>query len=209
MNRKFVAKSNFVLRRVLNTKENIDILKEFIEVILDFHIEEAQINPYLEKKKNNLPTEENFGIADLRIKTTENEELNIGIQMIDGEHILTKMFLYFAQIHTNQLEYEENREVAKTITINILDFTFTKEMNYHSRMIAKEEEMTDILNDYLEIHILELPKFKVNRNKEINLKEAWISYLKGEDIERAIEKSKNIKKLDDLLKKYWRQEVME
>lgn len=209
MNRKFVAKSNFVLRRVLNTKENIDILKEFIEVILDLHIEEAQINPYLEKKKNNLPVEENFGIADLRIKTTENEELNIGIQIIDGEHILTKMFLYFAQIHTNQLEYEENREVAKTITINILDFTFTKEMNYHSRMIAKEEEMTDILNDYLEIHILELPKFKVNRNKEINLKEAWISYLKGEDIERAIEKSENIKKLDDLLKKYWRQEVME
>ena len=209
MNRKFVAKSNFVLRRVLNTKENIDILKECIEVILDLHIEEAQINPYLEKKKNNLPAEENFGIADLRIKTTENEELNIGIQMIDGEHILTKMFLYFAQIHTNQLEYEENREVAKTITINILDFTFTKEMNYHSRMIAKEEEMTDILNDYLEIHILELPKFRVNRNKEINLKEAWISYLKGEDIERAIEKSKNIKKLDDLLKKYWRQEVME
>lgn len=209
MNRKFVAKSNFVLRRVLNTKENIDILKEFIEVILDFHIEEAQINPYLEKKKNNLPVEENFGIADLRIKTTENEELNIGIQIIDGEHILTKMFLYFAQIHTNQLEYEENREVAKTITINILDFIFTKEMNYHSRMIAKEEEMTDILNDYLEIHILELPKFKVNRNKEINLKEAWISYLKGEDIERAIEKSENIKKLDDLLKKYWRQEVME
>lgn len=209
MNRKFVAKSNFVLRRVLNTKENIDILKEFIEVILDLHIEEAQINPYLEKKKNNLPVEENFGIADLRIKTTENEELNIGIQIIDGEHILTKMFLYFAQIHTNQLEYEENREVAKTITINILDFIFTKEMNYHSRMIAKEEEMTDILNDYLEIHILELPKFKVNRNKEINLKEAWISYLKGEDIERAIEKSENIKKLDDLLKKYWRQEVME
>ena len=209
MNRKFVAKSNFVLRRVLNTKDNIDILKEFIEFILDFHIEEAQINPYLEKKKNNLPAEENFGIADLRIKTTENEELNIGIQIIDGEHILTKMFLYFAQIHTNQLEYEENREVAKTITINILDFTFTKEMNYHSRMIAKEEEMTDILNDYLEIHILELPKFKVNRNKEINLKEAWISYLKGEDIERAIEKSENIKKLDDLLKKYWRQEVME
>ena len=209
MNRKFVAKSNFVLRRVLNTKKKINILKEFIEVILDLHIEEAQINPYLEKKKNNLPAEENFGIADLRIKTTENEELNIGIQIIDGEHILTKMFLYFAQIHTNQLEYEENREVAKTITINILDFTFTKEMNYHSRMIAKEEEMTDILNDYLEIHILELPKFKVNRNKEINLKEAWISYLKGEDIERAIEKSENIKKLDDLLKKYWRQEVME
>ena len=53
MNRKFVAKSNFVLRRVLNSKDNIDILKEFIEVILNIQIKEAQINPYLQKRKNN------------------------------------------------------------------------------------------------------------------------------------------------------------
>ena len=43
MNRKFVAKSNFVLRRVLNTEENLDILKEFIEVILNIEIKEAKI----------------------------------------------------------------------------------------------------------------------------------------------------------------------
>ena len=49
MNRKFIAKSNFVLRRVLNTEENLDILKEFIEVILNLEIKEAKINPYLEK----------------------------------------------------------------------------------------------------------------------------------------------------------------
>lgn len=157
MNRKFVAKSNFVLRRVLNSEDNIDILKEFIEIILDIKIKEAQINPYLEKKKNNLPAEENFGIADLRIKTNENEELNIGIQIIDGEHILTKMFLYYAQIYSNQLEYDDNREIAKTITINILDFIFTKETKYHSRMILKEEEIGNTIKDYLEMHILELP----------------------------------------------------
>ena len=209
MNRKFVAKSNFVLRRVLNTEENIDILQEFIEVILNIKIKNAKINPYLQKKKKNLPAEENFGIADLRIKTMENEELNIGIQMIDGEHILTKMFLYFAQIHSNQLEYDDNRKIAKTITINILDFIFTKEMKYHSRMILKEEELEDTLKNYLEIHIIELPKFKLNSNKIMSLKETWITYLKGENIEKAIKKSEKIAKLDNLLKKYWREEVME
>lgn len=209
MNRKFVAKSNFVLRRVLNSEKSIDILKEFIEEILDIKIEQAKINPYLEKNKNSLPAEENFGIADLRIKTHENETLNIGVQIIDGEHVLTKMFLYFAQIHSNQLEYDSGREVAKTITINILDFIFTKEMRYHSRMIIKKEEMTNVLKDYLEIHILELPKFKVELSKEMTLKEAWISYLKGENTEKAIRKSEKIKKLDNLLKTYWREEVME
>ena len=75
--------------------------------------------------------------------------------------------------------------------------------------MLKEENVTDIINDYIEIHVIELPKFKVNSNKEISLKEAWINYLKGEDIEKSINKSVKIKKLDDLLKKYWRDEVME
>ena len=209
MNRKFVAKSNFVLRRVLNSKDNIDILKEFIEVILNIQIKEAQINPYLQKRKNNLPAEENFGIADLRIKTIENEERNVGIQIIDGEHVLTKMLLYYAQIHGNQLEYDEDREIAKTNTINILDFVLNKDLEYHSRMVVAEDTMTNILNDYLEIHILQLPKFKLENSKDMTLKQAWMSYLKGENTEEAIKKSKNIKKLNELLEKYWREEVME
>ena len=209
MNRKFISKSNFVLRRDLNTEENIDILKEFIEVMLNIQIKEAKINPYLEKMKNHLPAEENFGIADLRIKTTENEERNIGIQIIDGEHILTKMLLYYAQIHGNQLDYEEDREIAKTNTINILDFVMNKDLEYHSRMIVAEEAMSNIINDYLEIHILQLPKFEIEKADDISLKQAWISYLKGEYTQQAISKSEKISKLDRLLEKYWREEVME
>lgn len=209
MNRKLVAKSNFVLRRVLNTEENLDILKELIEVMLNLQITEAKINPYLEKIKEHLPAEENFGIADLRIKTIENEERNVGIQIIDGEYVLIKMLLYYAQIHGNQLEYEEDREIAKTNTINILDFVLNEELEYHSRMVIAEETMTNIINDYLEIHIVQLPKFKLENSKDMTLKQAWISYLKGENTKEAMKKSKNIKKLDNLLEKYWKEEVME
>ena len=209
MNRKFVAKSNFVLRRVLNTEENVDILKEFIEVVLNLEIKEAKINPYLEKIKNHLPAEENFGIADLRIKTIENEERNVGIQIIDGEHVLTKMLLYYAQIHGNQLEYDEDREIAKTNTINILDFVLNKDLDYHSKMVLSKETMSNILDDYFEIHILQLPKFKIINSKNMTLKQAWMSYLKGENIEETIKKSEKIKKLDTLLGKYWSEEVME
>ena len=209
MNQKFVAKSNFVLRRVLNTEENVDILKEFIEVMLNLEIKEAKINPYLEKIKNHLPAEENFGIADLRIMTSENEERNVGIQIIDGEHILTKMLLYYVQIHANQLEYDENRECAKTNTINILDFVWNKELEYHSKMVVKEGNMTNIIKDYPEIHILQLPKFKIKDSRNMTLKQAWISYLKGENTEEVIKKSDKIEKLDKLLRKYWREEVIE
>jgi len=94
MNRKFISKSNYVLHRVLNSKQGVEILKDFIESILEIEIKEISLNPYLEKIKKKLPAEENFGIADVRIKTNEDEEMNIGVQFIDGEHISTKMLLY-------------------------------------------------------------------------------------------------------------------
>ena len=76
MNRKFISNSNFILRKILNLKDNTDIIKEFIEVILNIKIENIRINPYLEILKNKLPKEENFGIVNVRVKTKE-EEFNV------------------------------------------------------------------------------------------------------------------------------------
>ena len=209
MNYKFIAKSNFLLRKVLNSNKTLDILKDFIESVLKIRIEEIFLNKYLYKKARSLPTEENFGIADVRIKTEDGEEMNVGIQFIDGMYIQTKLLLYYAQIHGNQLEYDEDRKIAKTNTINILDFVLNKDLDYHSRMIVSEGTMTNVINDYLEIHILQLPKFQIEDSENITLKQAWMSYLKGENSIEAIKKSKQIKKLDWLLEKYWKEEVME
>ena len=67
MNRKFVSKSNRVLRKVLNSKENLDIIQDFIQAFLEIEIKEIKLNPYLETRSKNLPAEENFGIVDVRV----------------------------------------------------------------------------------------------------------------------------------------------
>ena len=51
MNRKFISKSNYVLHRVLNSKQGVEILKDFIESILEIEIKVISLNPYLEKIK--------------------------------------------------------------------------------------------------------------------------------------------------------------
>ena len=128
MNRKFVSKSNRVLRKVLNSKENLDILQDFIESFLKVKIKEIKLNPYLKNKSNYLPSAENFGIADVRVVLKNEKEWNIGIQFIDGYYAQNKMLLYYAQVHANQLYYEDNRNTADTITINLLDFTYLNEI---------------------------------------------------------------------------------
>ena len=46
MNRKFISKSNYVLHRVLNSKQGVEILKDFIESILEIEIKEIYSKKY-------------------------------------------------------------------------------------------------------------------------------------------------------------------
>lgn len=210
MNRKLVSKSNFVLRKVLNTKENIDIIKDFIEAILEIDIEKIKLNEYLRKKEKYLPSEENFGVLDCRIQTKEGENFNIGIQYVDGIYIQTKMLLYYSQIHLNQLDYDDNREFARTITINLLDFNYFETQNYEKK-ISIETNEKNVKSKEIELYVIELPKVKYSNDK-MNRKKEWITYLEGsnvEKIEKIKEENKYICELDKQLEKYWENETME
>jgi predicted transposase/invertase (TIGR01784 family) len=196
---------------VLNTQENVDILKDFIEAILDMKITEIELNPYLYKKELYLPSEENFGIADVRVKTSKNEEINVGIQFIDGIYVQTKMLMYYSQIHLNQLEYDDRREFARTVTINILDFIYFNSLKFDKTIKIGTNE-GDINLEEIELQIIELPKFSCKNNYELTRKEEWISYFKGCErkiLENIKNQNKYIKKLDELLQKYWETEKME
>lgn len=209
MNRKLISHSNYVLRQVLNKKQELEILKDFLQAILEIEIQEISLNPYLEEKSKYLPREENFGIADLRIKT-QDEEMNIGIQFLDGIYVQTKMLLYYAQVHLNQTEYDKKREFVKTITINILDFNCFSGSEYDRKIEIKSKEGNFNLQE-MEFRVIELNKF-IEKEK-MTKKEEWICYLKGNTnkqiLNKIIENNVQIKKLDELLKKYWLEEKME
>ena len=211
MNRKFISNSNYVLRKVLNSEDCLEILKDFIESILDILIKDIELNLYLEEKSKYLPKEENFGIADVRIRTNENEEINIGIQFIDGMYIQTKMLMYYAQIHLNQLEYDEKREFARTITINLLDFKYFSSQGYDKVIRIKSNE-GNIKLEELEMYVIELPKFTIENLNNMTKKEEWIAYLKGCEnkvLNKIKSNNKNIALLDKFLEKYWIEEKME
>lgn len=211
MNRKFISNSNYVFRKILNSEESLSILKNFIEAILNIKIKEIELNPYLTKKEKYLPSEEKFGIADVRIKTNENEEMNVGIQFIDGIYVQTKMLLYYSQIHLNQQEYEGNREFAKTITINLLDFNYFVSKEYEKTIRIKTNQ-GDIQLEEIEMKAIELPKFRCYDRENMTEREQWLQYLKGCD-ERTLKKIKQqnefIRALDEKAEDYWIKEKME
>lgn len=211
MNRKFVSKSNRVLRKILNSENSLDIVQDFIETFLKIKIQEIKLNPYLNIRSNYLPSDENFGIVDVRIKTKE-EELNIGIQFIDGYYIQNKMLLYYMYIHSNQIYYNDKRKLSRTITINLLDFNYFKHQKYLSKLSIPSNSKENILSKEIEMYVIELEKFINKHSTNISKQEAWLSYLKGDNLQlkdEILNKFDKIRKLDDLLNEYWKEETIQ
>ena len=221
MNQKFIAKSNYLLRKVLNSEESLDILQDFIESILNINVEKIILNPFLNKKENQLQTEENFGIADVRIKTKDKQELNVGIQFIDGRYIQTKMLLYYALVNNNQIEYQDKRKIVDTVTINILNQNFYDSFSYHKivkfsnsnkQESSNKQEKDKDEDKVLLLHVIELPKFQPMFLQNLDKEEQWITYLKGdnaEEVERVKKMNQKIKKLDILIDNFWNEERIE
>ena len=211
MNRKFVSKSNLVLSKILNSNNCLDILKDFIETILKVKIKNITLNNPKENKYYSSTTYYSMGIVEVRIQT-EDEELNVGIQIIDRNYVQNKMFLYYARVHTNQITYNDNRKIAKTVTINILDFNYFSSYNYHRKISIKTNIIDDNILETMEMHVIELPKFKMLNLSNIKKEEAWIGYFQGQNlklIQLSKEKFSKISKLDELLEKYWKEEKIE
>ena len=208
MNRKFVSKSNLVLSKILNSNNCLDILKDFIETILKVKIKNITLNNPKENKYYSSTTYYSMGIVEVRIQTEDE----VGIQIIDGNYVQNKMFLYYARVHTNQITYNDNRKIAKTVTINILDFNYFSSYNYHRKISIKTNIIDDNILETMEMHVIELPKFKMLNLSNIKKEEAWIGYFQGQNlklIQLSKEKFSKISKLDELLEKYWKEEKIE
>ena len=119
--------------------------------------------------------------------------------------------MYYSQIHLNQLEYGDNREFAKTITINLLDFNYFSSKGCKKTIRIKTNE-GDVRLEEIEMISIELPKFRCYDNDDLTEIEQWLQYLKGCDentLEKIKSQNKYIKKLDTLAEKYWLEEKME
>ena len=133
------------------------------------------------------------------------------MQVRNEHNIEQRDTFYLASNYVNELkEGEPYTNCKKSIVINIVNFTYYKRNEYHSiaRMIfeeAKEEEKVEMgyekedryMTKDLEMHIIELPKFKKKNPKMHTKLEEWLWLFVGSDekVSEASKKNKEIKKI--------------
>lgn len=200
INQKLTLNNNFILKKMLNNIKNVDILKDFLESILEIKISNIILKPSLKEESESI---KNHNICSLKVFTEKGNEINIGIQIINGCYIESKILLYCANIY-KEIQYSNNEKI---VTINILDFKYLNSKSYHTKFELYRNSIQEAI---YEIHILELPKFTITNKENITKKEVWIAFLNGDDkiIDFNNKEYKQIKILNNLLNNYWKSEIL-
>ena len=71
--------------------------------------------------------------------------------------------------------------LSRTICINILDFKYLKNDNFHNCYRLKEKTTSEELTDVMELHFIEIPKLRKLENSEdiSDMLEAWITFIES------------------------------
>ena len=199
---------DYVFKRIFGQEENKEALKDFLESILCEKIYKIEIkNPEIPKNYY----DSKYGVLDLKVTLNNTTVVDVEMQVRNEHNIEQRDTFYLASNYVNELkEGEPYTNCKKSIVINILNFSYYKRNEYHSiaRMIfeePKEEEKVEMgykeedryMTKHLEMHIIELPKFKKKNPKMHTKLEEWLWLFVGSDekVSEASKKNKEIKKI--------------
>lgn len=195
---------DYAFKRVFGRNGNEGILKDFLESILDIEIKDIIIqNPEIPKNMR----DSKIGILDVRAEINGKEIIEVEMQVQNQYNIDKRSPIYITKIYSDQLkEGDSYVKVKKVAVINILNFNYYERNSYHSvgRMKfenSKENEKVDMgyileeqyVTDDLEMHFIELPKFR-KKNPDISSKlDQWLWLICGEEEKIKMAKNENEK----------------
>ena len=116
---------------------------------------------------------------DILGRTASGTKVNIEMQVNALAAMGERSLFYWARNYAELKRGEEYDQLKRTIAINILGFNLFDERQYpnmHSCFGIYDIKTKCQLTDKLEIHFLELPKFKSKSVKDMNRMEKWAAY---------------------------------
>lgn len=218
--------NDFIFKKVFGEKGNEDILISFINAVLKRTHKEPIVE--LEIIDNKELTKEvildKTGIIDVRARTSKGEHIDIEVQLTNQGNMDKRTLFYWGKMYLENIRQgEDYAKLEKVITINILDFEFLGTESYQSSFHLWEDIEKDyMLTDMVEIHFLEIPKFRSKESKDYkeNNIERWLAFFEkdisedtlGEliDLDSAIKKAEQeieyLSSDEEAMKIYWERE---
>ena len=127
---------------------------------------------------------------DILGQTASGVKVNIEMQVNSLAAMGERSLYYWAKNYADLKRGEEYDQLKRTIAINILGFNLFHEKKYpdmHSCFGIYDIKTQCQLTDKLEIHFLELLKFKGKSVKDMNRMEKWAAYFSPDTTDEELE----------------------
>ena len=191
--KKFPLLNDVIFKRVFTKKEKSGILEDFLSSILNVKIKKAIV------KNAEIPKDalkEKLSVLDIRAETDNNRIVDVEMQVKNQFNTKQRGVYYMSKnIATQLLVGEKYQDIKPSVVILILNYNLYKVNSYHVIAHMKLEKTKDenYINlgytdeeeeatDMLEMHIIELPKYRRKKDKTYTKKEQWLnSWRKGEE----------------------------
>ena len=151
---------------------------------------------------------------DILGRTASGTKVNIEMQVNSLAAMGERSLFYWARNYAELKRGEEYDQLKRTIAINILGFNLFSEKQYqnmHSCFGIYDIKTQCQLTDKMEIHFLELPKFKSKSVKDMNRMEKWAAYFSpatsDEELEEIAAGEEAIKKAMEVEDMFTKDEV--
>ena len=194
--------NDYFVRYLLGSLGNEDILENIVNAVLeDLGFETVHnlkiINPH------NLPENINLkeSVLDVKALTTDNRKVIIEIQLSGNIDFLKRIYYYISKNIVSEVEEKEPYDIiSEVISINFVDFNmdFNDKGKPHRCFKLIDTENPDIVLDMVQMHIVEVPRFKkvlYNTNiEDIKKKKilSWIEFFTSKDLDKVKDKLKEV-----------------
>ena len=140
------------------------------------------LNPF--NLKNNYKDKET--IVDVKCITKNGTVVIIEVQLSGNSRFPERILYYWAMNYSKLLKKgEQYDELTPVISINLLNFNLNKKSNnVHSCYMIYDTKNARLLTDHLQIHMIELKKFKFKDNnlpKDLN---CWLGFFTTNNMAR-------------------------
>lgn len=176
-------KVDFVFKKIFGNEKHPEILISFLNAVIKPQslIKSVQIrNTDIDKEY----LSDKYSKLDIKALTDKGEYVNIEIQVKNEYNMIKRSLYYWSKLFESQIvEGDDYDKLERTICINILDFKYLKNDNFHNTYRLKEINTNEELTDTMEIHFIEIPKLKHfdDTDEVVDMLEAWVSFIKNPD----------------------------
>jgi predicted transposase/invertase (TIGR01784 family) len=134
------------------------------------------LNPFNPKEA----LDDKLSILDIKARDQSGRQFNVEMQMLAYRYYEKRILYYGCKLHQQQLhEGDDYLKLRPTISISFLDHVlFPGVPDYHLRFRLLEESRHFPFTDDLEIHILELPKFKKSETELKTDLDIWLYFFR-------------------------------